>query len=243
MRLPQASPEDGGRNDYEHFTNWSIGCGEKQFGYVAGPCQWFVCHPSERSKPCLHWFTDKELPCKRCAQKKPTTQLGYLPLWRGSDWRPKFVILYPPEREHVAALKLHQRVMVFRESDRGSTLTIRPALVQEPPFVSTLAHRMRPQDIWEVLLTVWDIPELTSWVRCQAPAPADAVVPMGDEPVKSDGQPFAPEYRAAAKRYSGEEDQGGPSAETFDAVRDRLKKSAGRIEPSANGSHKPRPKG
>lgn len=239
MRLPQASPEDGGRGSYEHFTNWSIGCGEKHYGYLAGPCQWFVCHPSERSKPCVHWMTKNDVNCKRCAQKKPVCQLGYLPLWRGTDWRPKFVIVYQPEREHVSKIALHQRVMIFRERDRGSTLAVRLALEQEPRFTTTLEHRRRPQDIWEVLLTVWDIPELTAWVRCNS-EPSDNAVSHRVEPVKSDGEPFSEWTRKAVEKYAPPEEPKSESDELFKEAGNRLLSRVKRSESNGNGKHKPR---
>lgn len=239
MRLPQASPEDGGRGSHEHFTNWSIGCGEKHYAYVAGRCQWFVCHPSERSKPCTHWMTKGDVPCKRCAQKKPVCQLGYLPVWRGTDWRPKFVILYQPEREHVDKLKLHQRVIIFRERDRGSTLTIRPALETEPAFVTTLEHRKWPQDIWFTLLTVWDIPELTSWVAsvCE---PSDNALSQPQPPVKSDGEPFSPMTAKAVEKYAPPDEPKSESDELFKEAGNRLLSRVRKGEANGNGKHKPR---
>lgn len=168
MKLPELTPEEGVRDRREHFSNWAIAGGEKQHAYVAGRTWWGKCHPSDKgSKPCLLWMTKNHLPCRFCACGKEAVTMGYSPVWRAVDWRPKFVIVYGPEREHIDPLTTHDRVLIAREKGDGESIYVRRCLEQTPKFVTTLAHRMLPQDVADSLLVIWKISELVSWLKCQ----------------------------------------------------------------------------
>lgn len=235
MRLPQAGPEDRGEAPYEHFTYWSIAGGEKHHAYTAGPCQWFVCHPSERTKPCLHWFTKGQLPCRWCGGKKPRQTCGYLPVWRGTDWRPKLVVVYEPERQHIEKLRNLTRVLIAREAEKGAALYVRATASQEPPFNTTQEHRKHPQDIWRSLLLAWDIAELTAWVQCRSPL-SDTALSLDLAPSIPPADERPDQARESAAQRSDSRDP--PTIGDIEPeVRNRLKKSAGLGKPSTNGKH------
>ncbi len=228
MRLPNAAPGEGGRVDYEHFANWCIAAGQKHNAYIAGPCQWFVAHPSDRgTKPCLHWMTKKELPCRFCAMNKTPQEIGYQPVWREVDWRPMLVILYATEREHVERMELHERVVIGREVEIGARLWVRRCSNQEPRFTSSIPRRMVAQDITRCLLTIWKLPELTAWLQTRGASDKGMSLPA----------PAAP-TPAAADVYTA------PTADDvhdeYAAVLNRVKEHAAKL-PGRNG--KPAPKG
>lgn len=240
MKLPQAAPGEGGRNEYENWSYWSVKPGEDHFAYVAGYCKWFVCHPSERTKPCLHWFTKGELPCKLCAKEKFTAEVGYLPVWRGTDWRPKLVVLYAPEREHVDRLRLHQRILVGRERESGAQVFVRVAANQEPAFNTTREERKRPADITNTLLTLWGIGELVVWLVGTGRV-SDTVLSLDNDASaeQGSGEP-ATSHKPDAQPYTGPDPLHAAAA--LDGAVNRLTEHAAKwdAEPSANGKHKPK---
>lgn len=237
MRLPQAAPGEAGGPDFEHFTYWSIAGGQKHHAYLAGPCQWFVVHPSERTKPCLHWMTKGEVPCTRCGGKKPKQLCGYLPVWRASDWRPKLVVVYEAEREWLEPLKLHARVLIGRENEKGAQLYVRATLDQNPPFNTTNERRKYPQDVWRSLLLAWELPELTNWFQCRRPV-SDNVLSLNldvtAEKAKTEDPP--------EEKTENEPPVGVNRLKAGGAVDDavqRLMRRAKETSAETNGKHKP----
>lgn len=242
MRLPQASPGEGGeRDNSEHWSNWEIAGGEKHFAYVAGPTQWFIAHASSRTKPCVHWMTKGAIACKLCAKEKERETVGYVPLWRGVDWRPKFVIVYGSEREHIDPLENLRRVIIGREKELGARIYVRTATCQEPAFNTTVERRRLPQDITDTLLTIWGIPELRAWCN-QRPQESDNAMsqdklrtfPAGADKLSGTNEPDAQAYTMPEPTES---------EELYGAVVNRVKERVSLIgaKPSTNG--KPKPKG
>lgn len=238
MRLPNAAPEEGPVIDFDYFNNWSVGGGEKHPAYFAGGTQWFVAHPSDLgSKPCLHWMTKGALPCRFCTGHKTPCQLGYVPLWRAVDSRPLFVIVYGEEREHVERLRLHERVCVGREKDKGARIWVRRTMEQEPRFQTALLRRMREQDITKSLLRIWKLPELVAWFF--SVSDTGVSLPPGVV-VKSNGEPFGPMTEAAARRFGASDETETESAALFDDAGRRMLERVQKDGVKPNGKHKPK---
>lgn len=239
MILPQAAPGEGAKRDREHFSHWSIGGGEKHTAYVAGKAQWFCAHPSDRgTKPCLHWMTQGELPCRYCALHKVPAEIGYVPVWRQVDWRPLLVIVYDTEREWIEKLLLHDRVTIGRETELGARLWVRRCLDQEPRFNTTMAHRMVAQDITRSLLVLWKLPELTAWLTARKSSD-NAVSPDTEQPPAERVPDRVKDVKPAVRAYTPPDPDVAEGA--FDAVFNRIKDKMGSspAAPSANGKHKP----
>lgn len=169
MSLPKAPPGEGGRSSYTHFHYCATDPAKQWHAWIAGACEWYECHPSKRTKPCVHIMTSGTLPCKYCAMGLPIETCGYQSLYREVDARPVFVVLHNYTRERVDSLKLHERVVVGREASQSDGVWVARALKPQPLFVTTLKERMRPSDLTETLLRVWGLPELVEWYRREFP--------------------------------------------------------------------------
>lgn len=225
MRLPQAAPGEGPKAEYEHFANWQVKGGEKHTAYIAGPAQWFVCHCSDRgTKPCLTWMTNDALPCRFCAMHKTPQTIAYVPVWRESDWRGMFVILYDTEREWVEPLVLHDRVQIGREREKGAQIWVRRCLQQEPRFNTTMERRRRPQDLTRNLLVIWKMPELVSWLHGQYSS--DTAVSL-DKPAMHEPPPVVPDPVAARMSATG----------AVDDALERLQRRAKEASRNGDGKH------
>lgn len=241
MKMKKAAPEEGPKKTRDHFHHWKgIAGGEKHHAFLAGEVHWIVGHPSDKgSKPCLLWATDNALPCRFCAMGLEPCQLGYVPVYRATDYKTLFVIVYKEEREWMEQLEVHDRIVIGREKGLGARLFVRKSPVQEPEFSTTIDYRKCAQSIEDDLLVTWGLPELTAYLRC---APSDNAVsqtPTKEPPVKSNGEPFGAMHESAAKKYGGHD----PDADTagVDAARNRLLAMQAQVQ--RNGKHKPPPKG
>ena len=103
--------------------------------------------------------------CPFCDQPKPAAWLGYLPLYRECDAKPVVIVLWEDMRERANDLALHERIVIGREKQKGDMTWIQPAMEKGPAYTSSLAYRMRKQDVTDSLLTMWAQPALTSWYR------------------------------------------------------------------------------
>lgn len=238
MDLPNAGPEEGPVKVRDYFSHWSIGGGEKHHAYVAGPTRWIIGHPSDKgSKPCLTWLTRNKLPCRFCAMHKEPCHLGYLPVYRAVDWRPKCVIVRKDEREWTDKLTTHMRILIGREREEGAPLYVRPCLDQSPVFSSTIDYRQHAQDCQDSMLTFWKMPEVVAYLKF-GPASDNAVSLEKPKPVTSQGEEFSGMTSAAAQKYSP---PGAVDADTtFGTVMNRLKDKASvlDVKPSKNGHRK-----
>lgn len=241
MALKQAGPGEGPSRGRAYFRYVGTVPGRKWCAYIAGPCQWYVCHTKGKSKPCLEWMTDGALPCKLCASTARPMVIGYQPLYRQVDSAPVMVIVYEDVRHVVDALRLHERVEIERQGQQGDAVSVTRLLTQEPRFQTTLPERRERADITDVLLALWSLPDLTHWYRCRRPASDNAVSLATDPGVTSTGEPFGPMTKAAAEKY-GSDDDGPMSGALDDVIRNRLALAAGK-KPATNGKHKPPPKG
>lgn len=165
MSLPTQPPTGGGERAYVHFHYCNTEPGAKWHAYIAGACMWFWCHPSRRTKPCLHIITEGKLECPKCGSAVAPQLIGYQPLYREIDSRPVFIVLHEYTRETVDKLALHTRVIVGREASQSDGVWLMKALSPNPVFSSTLRERQRGADLSETLLRVWGIPALTTWYR------------------------------------------------------------------------------
>jgi len=240
MSLREAAPGEGARGTRTHFTYVETHAGKNWFGYIAGRCWWGICHPSERSKPCLHWITSGQLACRLCGGKREPEMMGYQPLYRHTDGKPVLAIFYEDMRDRVDAMKFHERVQIGREGGKGDACWIQKAMDQNPKYQTTLAVRMAPAHITENLLMMWKVAELTEWYRCQAPTSDNAVSLVKEAPVKSDGKPFDPMHAAAARRYAPPVAREVAAEQAVDEAKESILKKARAMESrNGNGKHKP----
>lgn len=239
MGFRQVGPGEGAKGKRVHFRYVSTEAGGKPWpAWIAGPCHWFMCHCKGRTKPCLHWFTRGELKCDRCSALDVAEETGYQPLYRDVDGVPVMVIVHSASREKIDALKFRSRVNVSRGPDKADGVVILPQLGSQQWYETTLKERHREADLTETLLRVWKIPELVAWYQKENPSDNAMSLPA-EEPKTSDGKPFSPMGKAAAKKYGKKPAPELPAADVFDAATNRLKSYADRLKPSENGNHKP----
>lgn len=233
MSLPQTPPGGGARRPHVHFTYVKTPTNAKWFAHLAGPAHWYTVHPKGKTKPCLHVMTGGELACERCEQGYDSEVCAYVPLWRESDGRPVMVIVHEYTREVVDQLRVHARVLIGRNEEKSDGVYIIHAPNPLPVFHTTLQEKMRPADLTETLLRVWGVADLVTWYRRTHGAV------KAPEPKKSDGKPFSPMMKAAARKAS----QGNVTEDLDDLIGRIRKRAAALPEPSSNGKHDPPPKG
>ena len=238
MKLPNAAPGEGRQSDRDHWNNWEVAGGQKHHAYYAGGTQWFVAHPSDKgTKPCLEWMTGGKLPCRWCHAAKVPQQIGYVPVFRAVDYRPLFVIVYQEEREWIEMLRLHDRVQVGRESERGARIWVRVCLDQTPAFTTTLARRMVEADITQSLLTLWKLPDLTAWLTTTSDNPVS--IPL-KAPETSKTQTTTIKIRDECEQYTGPLAGLAETEELYEVLKERIIERTKQNKPSANGKHKPK---
>lgn len=237
MELPNAAPEEGPVKVCDYFSHWSIGGGEKHHAYVAGPTRWIIGHPSDKgSKPCLTWMTKGKLPCRFCHMHKEPCHLGYLPIYRAVDWRPKIVIVRKDEREWTDKLATHMRILIGREREEGAPLYVRPCLDQSPAFASTIDYRQHAQDCQDSMLTFWKMPELVAWLKCGTPSD-NAVSLNKPEALTSQGEKFGAMTAAAAQKNTPADPTDANEALVAAVRRAKDRMSVIDVKPSKNGTH------
>jgi len=235
MRIPEAGPEEGPKKTRDHFPHWSIAGGERHTAYIAGPTKWIIGHPSDKgSKPCLTWMTKGALPCRFCGLHKEPCQLGYVPVYRASDWKPLCVIVRADERQWLDAVTLHQRVTIARERGDGAPLYIRPCLESEPRYSSTVDYRGYPQEMDHSCLTLWKMPELIAWLLNRVPSDIALSLDAGERPAShSPADPSTSE--PGVKPYTAPDPLDGCG--DVDASLDRALRRAKQREAERNGQH------
>lgn len=238
MALKKGAPGKGGQVRADSFSYYGVPSGTKSsFGaWLAGPVYWAQAHEHTKAapgtKPCLDWMTDGALRCPRCRPHTVPTWIGWVPLYREEDHKPILVLIHESAMDLVAGLSYPVRVLVGRCDDTSSVFVKRAE--SQIAFKTENDQRKCPVDLTANLLTMWALPQLDEWLMLQRHEA------RSEAPVKSDGEPFGPMTAAAAQKYAAPADDGGPSAETFDAVRERLRNRAADLKPSVNGKHKPK---
>jgi len=178
--LPQAAPEGAGSAAGEHFAYAPTPINTRWHAYLAGPPQWVWCHEPKKTKPCLAIMTERAVACPWCGTDKPVVRKAYVPLYRAVDWTPRCVIVTELYEETLAKLRLHDRITVGKESEKGDPVWIIRALEQRPTFNTTRASRLNPVDLTCSLLRIWGNDELRRW--CEGAAPS-AAAPASDNGV------------------------------------------------------------
>lgn len=241
MALRKAPPGGGGEPRHVHFRYVSTGQGQKWPAYMAGPVHWFVTHELKRTKPCVEYMTSGELSCTYCEASKPKRTLGYVPLYRQEDGLPCMVIVYDGAREELDRLTLHTRVLVGRSLGRNDTVYVLRAAAHEPVYQSRLAERNVPVDLSITLLRIWQIPELSDWYARTEQEPVPEPLPKPEKPSESVADAILNGKHGTLRQWT--EFALGTEAEKVQA----LKKNAATVDSwkqaSANGTHKPKPKG
>lgn len=161
--LPQAAPEGAGTPTGEHFGYAPTPCNTRWHAYIAGTPQWVWCHEPKKTKPCLTILTNRALECPWCGTPKPVVRKAYVPLYRAADWSPRCVIVTELYEDTLSKLKLHDRVTIGKESDKGDPVWIIKALEQRPAFNTTRACRLNPVDLTCSLLRIWGNDALRRW--------------------------------------------------------------------------------
>lgn len=193
MGLPQIPPGGGRERAYLHVPYVSTKKGHPWRAWIAGPCHWYSCHTSSRTKPCVHDMTGGELVCSICSPTKTPQVIGYQPLYRELDGRPVHVIVYAAMREYIDRRKFHQNVLVARGPEVTDTVYIDPILSGGTRYESTLPERHRPICLDQVLLRMWNIPALTDWYNrtqgASVPIKEESDTPVSLDP---DVKPLTP---------------------------------------------------
>lgn len=224
MRIPSAPRRTGARTKPVHFTYVGTERGQPYEAYLAGPVWWGHIHMLKPSKPCVYEITGGAIACRFCGvPPRPLAVMkGWVPLYRRADGWPICVPVDEVQRDHLDALKCFTKVTVGRERGKGIGVFVRACLQQEPEWSSSLPEYTTPADVTESLLSMWKLPEVTSFF-CGAVAsdkpvsPAAASVPAAvvPEPVRD--------------RMS--------AAPAMDDAVDRLKRRAKQAETNGTGAH------
>lgn len=169
MELRKATPGEGGEGAREQFTYFNTPAGLKNSwtGWLACDPYWFIGHEHKKfdpgTQPCLHWISDGELRCVRCARGRKRKKMCYLHIYREFDGKPVLVVVQESAMEVMGTISFRSHVLVGRLDDQATTF-VKPTESQVP-CRPTLAIRQRPIDTALSLLGIWKIPELTMW--CQ----------------------------------------------------------------------------
>jgi hypothetical protein len=147
-------------------------------------------------------MTEGYLSCPLCAGADQPQVIGYQPVYRELDGRPVMVIVYELQRENVDALKLHQMVTVGRGPEVTDTVYLAPLLTGGQRYYSTLPERMKPIDVTETLLRMWQIPILTDWYR-RTHDPNGPSVPASDTPLSQEPEQEVKPISAGLGRWVG----------------------------------------
>lgn len=186
------APGEGGGCRHVHFTYAGCAANQKWFAHIAGDYWSGRCHESRRTKPCLTWITDGDLPCPRCSTMGRPTWCGYQPLWRESDGAATVVIVHECAAEFLQGVHYPERVMVTREAGDTASVVVCRALDQRK-LSSSLPFKRCPQDVFHSLLTMWALPELWDYARAKGWTSDNAVSPMAK--VSARDIPTEPEQR------------------------------------------------
>lgn len=155
-----------GKNGGEHWKYIGDHGPRGWYGFTAGPAIGLDTHPSvlgprPKTKPCLHALTGGQLACPWCG-KMPLGWHCYLPLWREEDSRPCLLVMGEDMWDRASTLEPLELVFVSRGTQKsdGTFITKHG---NRRKFITSLPSREQPQDISAALLTIWGVPELTSW--------------------------------------------------------------------------------
>jgi hypothetical protein len=224
----------------EHFAFLRGYKGEELYGFFAGPIIWLQMHTSDQgSKPCLHLLSGGELSCPKCKYGEPARK-GACGFYHWRDWKPYFLWVDDSREDVYEAFRWKHKIKFGREKCKGSPVWAALCLAQHDEFPTTDPRRLRPADLTESLLRIFDDAALTLWYRTTHGASDKPVsLPKGTA-VREDGTPFSPQMQAAAKRYGAPVRTGDPETIETDLSVDYLQALQGRdTRPSKNGKHKP----
>lgn len=238
MALPQTPPGGGRGRAYTHVPYVSTKKGGSWRAWIAGPCHWYSCHTSTRTKPCLHDMTGGYLLCPKCTALDIPQVIGYQPLYREVDGRPVHVIVYELQREVVDKLKFHQNVSVGRGVEATDTVYLTPLLTGGTRYVSALPERNRPVCLDATLLRMWNVPELTFWYN-QTQGASVPIKEESDTPVSLPGTPEQTNKPGVARWVGIALGDRAQEAEVFQRNEEFVRAAKGGSA-NGNGKHKPK---
>lgn len=238
MRIPSTPRRTGARNKPVHFTYVGVERGPPTEAYIAGPTWWGWLHMSKPSKPCVYELTAGATACRFCSigNHRVAVMKGWVPLYRKIDGLAWMIPVDEAQRDIVDALKTFAKVLVGRGAGRSVGVWVQPATNQEPVWSSTLPERSEPADVSTSLLTVWAVPEVTSYF-CRASDNAVSLAPAG--PVPAAGPGPEEQHQVDAQEYTPPGGEDGPLAGDYDAIKARLSGKFPVEKPSKNGRHRP----
>lgn len=239
--LRKGTPGTGSQARGDSFSYTPVLAGLKNgfSAWVAGETYW--CNEAHEhkpphhigTKPCLHWMTSGELDCPRCRKQPETKCVGWLPLYREEDTHPIIVIVHEVVFDLVRSLRYGERVMVGRVTPTSSVY-VRKSDTQIL-FRTDTESRKRAVDITHDLLSMWQLPDLNAWLKCQGRANAgQEVANASEETIERAKEEFSPLLRAAAIRH------GAVSSSDNSGVGDAQERIFNRVTSAErNGHHKP----
>lgn len=234
----------------EHFAYAPTTKGTNWHAYLAGNAMWFMVHQPKKTKPCLAVMTNREVECPWCGTDKEVVRRAYVPLYRQVDGAPRCIIVNELYEDALSKFRLHDRLLIGKEEEKGDPVWIMAALTHTPKFQTTLHHRTQPADLTESLLKMWGSAELVKWYRAKfgkpgAPPSVNAVSLPAGTAVGADGRAVSPMMQAAAKRQGFDVIPTDDTDPQTEHDRELLRAVQRGDKPSTNGKgkHKLPPKG
>lgn len=221
----------GKKKGTPHATYLQVKNAGSAAAYKAGPLHGVYGHRTHAHQPCARIITEGEMPCPYCQSGLDPVWRGYLPLW-DRDWALRYVLIGEEYCETVDVIGHRTQVILTRHKNPISPLVVREesTLDRELPTKSPWSDTI---DMEAICLDLWKHPCLKEWVMTHRPA--RSVDPEG-VPLTSTGEPYSPMTKAAARKVSRK--QATEAAEkSFDAVVNRLARSASQLPTSTNGHH------
>lgn len=143
-------------------------------------------------------YFGKAAQCEGCAKPLPVDLILYVPLYRGIDSKPVFVICHKDQQDVCDRLTHLQQVRVGRMEEAQAGIYIQPCMRQEK-FVTGAEWKKRPANLAEYLPTVWRLRgAITCEIILRGPLVDQPMQLLGDEPPAKQLSPTATVELSAA---------------------------------------------
>ncbi len=211
------------------------GKGETRTGYLAARPLWITVHHEHGSRPCRMRVSRGELSCPMCAVEAASSQRGYVPYYT-PQYQSVFFVSPPSFRLSLDEIEPGSQI-VIRRGKKVYDAAIATVETFRPIVLPTSLPVGDAVDLLPSLLRIWKDVALERW-HCST-LPSDAPV---SPPAPAVDVPQVIADRMAGNPVPAEEEAG----RLLDGVLGRLSvkgKTLAESKPSANGKHKPPPKG
>jgi hypothetical protein len=159
MGWRRQTPEEGHARDRWRFDNGEPG--KPWSGWLAGRCEWFLCHYDPRSRPCPRCFTEGALQCSRCKSGWVPYWFGYCPIFRELDGRAVMVGLHESSFDTVRSIRRFDSVKVFPSADKSQGVGLVAGAL--PRYQTCRPDRVPLPNLFPFLWRMWKMPDLEAW--------------------------------------------------------------------------------